>query len=51
MFFKDLLKNGNKTEAKRVIQNQLKIGLKNSKDFVDALELAERAQIAKNIFP
>jgi ribosomal protein L7/L12 len=34
---KDLIKSGNPIEAIRIVQNELKIGLKNSKDLVDEL--------------
>jgi ribosomal protein L7/L12 len=43
---KELLKNGKKVEAVAAVQNQLKIGLKNSKDLVDQLELSTRSQIS-----
>ncbi len=46
---RDLIKNGNLIEAIRVVQNELKIGLKNSKDLVDRLAASSRSQSEKNL--
>ncbi len=40
---KELLHEGKKVEAITAVQNQLKIGLKNSKDLVDRLEKSQNA--------
>lgn len=40
-----LIKSGKKIEAVAIVQNQLKIGLKNSKDLVDGLEFSELSQL------
>ncbi len=46
---KNLIKSGNPIEAIRIVQNELKIGLKNSKDLVDELAASIRSQSKENL--